>query len=657
MISRRKVLAVLVGICISLGIMLLIGDRYAVMELSFSRESGFYEEPFDLEIYAPPGTEIYYTLDGSDPDENSFKYTGPIRIDDATANKNVYSMRTDVSAGFLTEEIDRYHLYDPQYAVPDYPVDKCTVVRSACRDADGNFGGIETRSYFVGYDNKQGYDGIPVMSVVTDPDNLFGNERGIYVLGNSYQEAKQEGTLHIEESWKDCWLEWQGNYHWHGMEWERDSNIQFFDEGRNLLLDKKCGIRIQGGASRGYVPRSLNIYARDMYDQEGRIYIDLFGTDYMADTVTLFAGGNDTVSKLRDMLMARLTEGRAFATMHFTPCILFLDGEYWGVYWLTEKYDDAYLNYYYDVKKNNVIMIKSTDLAEGKEQDYEDYTEMMEFMTNKDMSDADNYQRACELIDMKSYIDYYAAQIYIGRHSDWPSDNEGLWRVRKVEDSEYGDGRWRWMLFDVNFGALSSDLIDANTIASTQGSSDMFYNLCQNPDFREQFIITFMDLANFVFTKEKADALVETYLKQMTEPMRVHRKRFWGTEDETEFLDAVADVQNFLDQRNPYIIKYLKEEFDLAGLPVPVEVEINDITAGNVALNTIEEVFANNSQWSGKYYTDYPITLTASANAGYRFVGWQIEEAEQERVIEAETITLPLSEGGVSVKAIYEKTG
>ncbi len=654
MISRRKVLFILAAICGSLGIMFLVGDKYAVTELTFSRESGFYEQPFTLKIYAPPGTEIYYTLDGSEPDENAIKYTEPILIADATENENVYSMRTDVSAGFLTENIARYSMSDPQYAVPDYPVDKCTVVRAAYRDADGNFSEIKTENYFVGFDHKIGYDDLYVMSIVTDPDCLFDDETGIYVLGKIYQETERLAGL------DEYWWWWNANYHQRGMEWERSAEVQLFDADRQLIQSKSCGIRIQGGGSRGNVPRSMNLYARDIYDGEGRFYLDLFGSGYMADTITLFAGGDDKVSKIKDMLMARLTEGRAFATMHYIPCAMFLDGEYWGVYWITEKFDDAYLGYYYHVKKNNVIMIKSAELAEGNEEDNEIYEEqIMKYMVDADMKDEGNYQYACELIDMQSYIDYYASEIYIGRCNDWPSGNEGLWRVReKDEDSIYGDGKWRWMLFDVNSGALSSGLIEANTIASARSGiehSAVFNNLCQNPDFQKQFVITFMDLANTAFTKERVDAIVREYTELMTEPMQVHLKRFWGTEDTAVFLDAVADVQNFLDCRRPYIVQYLKDEFGLTGSLASVEVEVNDTDAGKVMLNTIEPPFDENGKWSGEYYTDYPVTLTASPKEGYRFAAWEVKDSRQTRTIQEETIELPIPEEGISIKAIYEK--
>ena len=66
----------------------------------FSKSSGFYKKEFILRLYAPT-KEIYYTLDGSEPDKNSIKYEKPIVVKDASVNSNTYSTREDVTVGFF----------------------------------------------------------------------------------------------------------------------------------------------------------------------------------------------------------------------------------------------------------------------------------------------------------------------------------------------------------------------------------------------------------------------------------------------------------------------------------------------------------------------------------------------------------------------------
>lgn len=645
MMGRRSVLACLAAICGCLCLLLFWKDD-ETKELDFSKASGFYDEPFELVLSAPAGTEIYYTLDGTDPVEHGTKYTEPILIDDATQHDNVHCMRTDVSVEFVSDGIETYN-YEPEYVLPDYPIDKCTVVRAAYRDTDGNFGVVETESYFVGYDSKAGYDGMNIMSIVTDPDNLFDYDTGIYVLGRIFDEY--EGAKYAMGHL------WNTNYAQSGIDWERPATIQIFDRDGDMLLNQDCGIRIQGGMNRLKTPKSMNLYSRDEYDNMGRFYVDLFGTGYMADTVTLFAGGDDTLTKSQDAIVSGLVADRSFAAMHYEPYVMFLDGEYWGVYWLTEKYNDVYLKERYGIDKKDAVIIKHGAIAEGLEEDISLYTDMMTYMENTDLSLPENYAYVCELIDMQSYIDYYAAEIYIGRYSDWPVNNEALWRTREVRDGEYEDGRWRWLLFDVDGLALSSDITQMDTMANTMERSAMFRNLCQNEAFKRQFATTFMDLANTAFERGHVDAVVSEYIDFMSEPMGVHLKRFFGAEDIDLFLDAMADIQSFLDGRRSYIVQYVKDGLGLTGTLAPVTLEVSDAAAGSVVLNTIEPAFNENGRWRGEYFTDYPVALTATANEGYRFVGWESDVSPDEWTVDNETVAVPVKGGGVWVKAVFEK--
>lgn len=618
----------LVVICAGLFLLFCQGNDYK--ELVFSRESGFYDDSFVLELYAPVGTEIYYTLDGTKPDENAVRYTEPVLIDDATNHENVHCMRTDVVwNGFVEGNVPDYDSYDPKYMVPNYLIDKCTVVRAAYRDADGNFSRTKSASYFVGYDGRTGYDDVNIISIITDPDNLFDYESGIYVFPFG--------------------LRGLGNWTMKGQEWERDAAIQMFDHEKTLFFNQDCGIRIQGGMSRGRLPKSFNLYAREQYSGSGRFYVDLFGTDYMADTVTLSAGGEDVMSKCRDMLVSRLTEGRNFAVMHYEPYMMFLDGEYWGFYWITEKYDDLYFKHYYGVDDDNVVMIKASALAEGVEEDYDLYTDLIEYMTKTDFSIEANYRRVCELIDIQSYIDYYAAEIYIGHNSDWPDYNEGLWRVRQPGEGMYEDGKWRWFLYDVN-SSLSPGGASFDTLSQAEKYSAAFRNLCQNEEFRKQFVITLMDLSNTIFSEEKVDAALNECFQLVEEPMGVHLKRFFSFEDSGRYRQEMSYIRDFFDERKPFVEQYLKESFGLEGVLAPVKVEVNDSTAGSVLVNTVSLGFEDSNNWWGEYFTDYPIALTALPNSGYRFVGW-----ENDVSFENDHIEIKLDEKGTCVKAVFEK--
>ena len=492
-------------------------------EIIFSRKSGFYGEEFYLNIYAP-SDEIYYTLDGSEPMRGCQKYEEPLLIYDASQNENTNSMRTDVTGIFAKS--------DSRYVVPNDLIDKCTVIKVAYYDKNGQKSESEERVYFVGFEDKIGYNDVNIISITADSEDLFSSDRGIYVLGDSFEEYKKNNDYqNIKE------YQWGANYKHGGREWERKANIQIFDTEKELVLSQSIGLRIQGGVSRAFYPKSLNIYARDEYGSNQLRY-DFFGTGYYPQRVTLSAGGNDFYSKMRDRIGAELTENCNFSTMNYVPYVMFLNGEYWGFYYLTEKYDEHYIEHYYSVSKDNVLMIKQSDLEVGTLEDYKLYEKMVEFVESADMTIDENYEKACDIIDMDSFIDYYAAEIYMARNADWPRANFALWRSIEKSQRPYEDGKWRWMLFDVNTSALKSDLEKHDTLAYVLEECDLFASLSKNDNFRNAFAERLRKMRDELFELEKVEKKLAEYELLMSEPMENHMRRFCGSDNERYFIES-----------------------------------------------------------------------------------------------------------------------
>jgi hypothetical protein len=229
-----------------------------------------------------------------------------------------------------------------------------------------------------------------------------------------------------------------------------------------------------------------------------------------------------------------------------------LNGEYWGFYYLTEKYDEEYIEYYYGVDKNNVMSFKASALEIGLDEDYDTYYEMIDFIETADLTKEENYQRACELIDIDSFIDYYAAEIYMARNADWPSGNYALWRARRVSDKPYEDGKWRWMLFDVNTSAFADSLSEHDTIAYAKEKCGLFANLSTNEQFRQEFAERLREMRDVVFAEDLVNQKLDEYKALMTDPMMKHCLRFYGT-DNQDFHKKRSEMRGFAHSRRPYI--------------------------------------------------------------------------------------------------------
>lgn len=586
-----------------------------VSRIIFSKAPGFYRDPFTLKIKAPT-TEIYYTLDGTEPvrgQEGTFRYTKEgIEISDATANENTHCMRTDVTTGFDLDAVEELSLGRRvmNYQVPDYSVDKCTIIRAVFYDIHDARSEIQTGAWFVGYEGREGYGTAKIVSIITDPANLFDYEKGIYVTGKTFDQFAEADSFHDDSVWyRHFWWWWDANYNRKGRDWERPASVLFFSEKGELLLQQQAGIRIQGGGSRGFLPKSLNLYARRDYDGNTRFHYDFFGTGFEAKRLTLTCGGDDCYTKQKDRLVAELTADQDFATMHYEPCFVFLDGEFWGLYFLTEKYDSRYFSYYYKVPEEEVLEIKNNKIEIGNEEDLALYEEMRAFIDESDMSVQENYDKACEMIDMDSFINYYAALIYCGRSGDWPNGNFAVWRTRPApvtgeeggektgeeasgseadsgseaqtasgsepvspgeagqdeEASPYRDGRWRWILFDVNSAAISSELKEHDTLHYVRKANKMkmFGSLCKNPTFREKFAERILEYGQTVFSPESVNEKVESYASEMTGPMELHFRRFFGEDSGLDFTQITqTEICGFFEDRYSVVEQFLQENYE-----------------------------------------------------------------------------------------------
>lgn len=509
------------------------------LRLQVSHSSGFYEGPFYLTITAPTG-RIYYTLDGSDPTMDSIPYTGPIYIEDASNQENVLSARTDL------DSFGQNHPEMIDTQIPEEKVDKCTILKAAYFDFEGNRKGLVCESYFVGFGEKTGYGNFKVVSIVTEPQNLTDYDTGIFVRGRTYDELK--------EGWGD---QAPGNYSQKGREWERPATFQYIDADGTLLYESNCGIRTMGGWQRKAVIKSLNLVARREYGGTNTFQYDFWGTGYLPHKMTLHSGSNDFYGKIQNMLVSNLTRGLDYGTMHYEVCLVFLNGEYWGIYNLTEKYDERYLENTYHVSKENVFSVKAGEPENGDSKYMYLYTDAEELLEALDMTQDENYEKFRGLFDEQSLLDLFGVELYCGRTFDWPNGNIHLWRTVTSGGGGYSDGRWRYLLYDMDSIGLTENYIEEDNIQWAMDHCGYFRSLCRNETFRKKLGANILRIGEEYLSPERVNAAIDTYQAALEEPMKTYFKRFFNS-DASRFYEHLESNRSFFNNRMEAMKKILE---------------------------------------------------------------------------------------------------
>jgi uncharacterized protein YjdB len=644
-------------------------------KLTFSHGSGLYAEPFSLSITAAPGSAIYYSIDGSLPSpakvDNKvvFKYASPITVQNRNGQANILATPEN-SRQLYGEPGDRGNNMPTAYIPTNAQVPKATVIRAIAVDAGGKQSGVLTKTYFIG-NNLANYANHCIISLITDPYNLIDQDYGIMVRGNPNNRWDGPNVYNFQKK---------------GEDWEREAYMELFEgnvNSRSVPLSAGVGIRVRGGWSRAPGQKSFNVYFKEQYGINNLKNYNLIPGAVKADGKTpveiyksfmLRNGANDIeYTKFYDVFLQDLVSDRSFTAQAGAPCIVYLNGEYWGPYNLQERYSDNHTEYKYGVRKENVISYDNGELDDGVAGEEALFRDMIDKGT-KDMSDPANYQAFCEAFDIENFVDYWAAQIYI-YNEDWPHNNYRLWRTRNAEPGNpYGDKKWRWQMFDTEFamgiysgGRLTGQSgIDAfvKIFNGNHHNNQLFKALLANEDFCRRFVNTMMDLYNVNFHPDSCLPKLNNYAAAHKPLMDDYFTRWGG--GSSSFQNKVNDARDYLNNiRDAMVYHYLPTYFGgysgIANIGISGG-NLRDVTlsaiggsGASIKINTVTPSLASGS-WTGKYYSGNPITVTASAPpSGYAFDGWMVSGGSAVTP-SALTTTVNLT-GNAQITAKYRQIG
>ena len=494
----------------------------------FSAPGGFYEESFTLEIFPfYQNHHIRFTTNGNRPTAASRLYTEPLLLDES-----LYS----------TSDIYTIQISTDEYVfVPD-SVRHCIVLRAAVFDEnDSCISPVATNSYFI---HALGCDthGLPVVSLCADSLDLFGYEHGILVPGVSFDQENPS---------------WTGNYYQSGDEWERPTNFEYYESNQNGI-NQLAGLRTQGKKSRRFEQKALKIYAREEYGKKRFKYhfFETIPNDSFKHLALkpFYASWNQT--GVNDYLANRIASTLDMETLASRPVVLFLNGEYWGIYFIHEKPDEHYLEDRLGVNPEQVTILSGWEPVVDCG-DPSDYIPLFQWMTHANLRDPEAYAYVQTKIDIHNFIDYYVFELF-SENTDWPNNNMRCW--------QYRNGKWRWIFFDgdacvqwMTYNAFTNAVYEGDaTWPSSRKASLFFRKLLVNDEFRTQFYERFQELLGTTFSYENTSPLFEEIKSTLLPEIPFQSERFGYPTDLDTWNTYMGHTQWFLMKRCEYIVPVLE---------------------------------------------------------------------------------------------------
>lgn len=485
-------------------------------QVLFSVPGGFYEESFPLGLECLyPDHHIRYTTNGNSPTAGSTLYAEPLVL-----NGTMHS----------TSDIFTIVNCIPSVYHPTDSVRHCIVIRAAVFDEnDSCVSEVATNSYFI---RSLGCDthGLPAISIVTDSLSLFDYETGIFIPGIHYDPADSTHT---------------GNYCERGREWERSVNMEFY-ETDNSGINQQCGLRTHGGASRWYQQKGMRLYAREDYGKKKfhhRFFESTTVEKFKHLNLHPFRCSNWLQTGGQEQLAQTVAATLDIDALAVRQTVVFINGEYWGIYTLEESPDEHYIEDHYGYDDEQVNILKYWGVPENG--DPTDWRAFYTWIKNEaDLSQPEDSAYAYSRIDVPSFTDYLLFEIY-SANRDWPQNNVLHWQA------ETG-APFRWLFYDGD-GCFTTPELNAFAHATDAGgNSTMLNRFLDNEYFRQLFYRRYVELLETSFSYPFLKSILDDYRHTVEDEIEAQSERFGFPRSIDRWNADMEKALTFCRTRNEY---------------------------------------------------------------------------------------------------------
>lgn len=429
-----------------------------------------------------------------------------------------------------------------------------------------------------------------------------------------------------------------------GTQNEPETGLEYFDASKQLKAESDGETNKHGNDSWAYDQRGIDFVSKDEFGYNYGLNDQLFvnKTRKSFQRIILKAAANDNYpfetggAHIRDSYVHTISQR---GNLHldertWSPCVLYVNAQYWGVYDIREKVDDLdFTNYYSNQDDPNVQFLMtwgSTWSQYGGAQAQTDWNTLRSFITSNSMAVQANYDHVDSLLNVKSLVDYIVLNSWAVT-SDWLNWNTAWWRGM---DPNGNEKKWRYTLWDndacfghyINYTGIpdqtaAADPCNPETLPDPggQGHIEILNDLLANPGFKQYYEARYIDLMNTTLNCNYSIPLFDSMIAVIQPEMTAQIAR-WGGSVGT-WQANVTSMRNFINQRCTAINQGMIDCYNLTG-PYQITYDVTPVGAGSIKINSITPP---SYIFTGNYFGGIVTKLKATpASAAYVFDHWQM---------------------------------
>ena len=346
---------------------------------------------------------------------------------------------------------------------------------------------------------------------------------------------------------------------------EKKVNFEYYESDGSLGVSFIGDIKLSGMDSRKEPQKSISVYLRKKYGVSNVTYPFFDDMEYHTYSSLLLRNAGEDPKKVRimDAALTRTLKGEMDIDMQeYRPVAVYLNGSYYGISNLREKLNGDYVESKFGIDKKDISLIKYSTPTKGNTKEY---NELVNYVKNHDVRKSDVYEYLKKEIDVQELINYFIVESFYG--------NTDLGNIRYWKSK---DGKWRWMLYDLDWSLWNMGLdmayptkytrVPAATYLSS--SITIVRTLYQNSEFKNLYLKSLAKYLSTTFKPERMEKIIDELAREIEKEMPYHIKRWGGSYPSLSSMNAWKNnINNFkrtINNRYNRVVSNLQSNFNLS---------------------------------------------------------------------------------------------